>query len=270
MNNENNKNHLILPNEFTNENSCNNSEDDEKNLGSPRLISLKDNEIKQNNNKIIKKNTNMSSNVEEIEETDNEKNENKFICLNMHLTDNSKTINDNNNDNNDNNENNNCNISENLLIAHRKHLYSRNFNLQDNDNDNDNVDDRINNSMNHKLTQYNEFDKSSINKPSSFSPNKKRRKIVLEEKIKYRGRRRSLYAIDPKEEQKEENKTIRKDKNGTEICKKNKKKVKIGFETPFANVIPIESFKQYNIILGLPKEEKYYNGRDDCKCCSIF
>ena len=131
----------------------------------------------------------------------------------------------------------------------------------------------MNNSVNHIMKKddiYNDCDNGSINKKSSFSPIKKRRKLVLEEKQKSKGRRRSIYAMEHKEEAKNEDKKIRKDKNGTEICKKNKKKVKISFDKQFVNIIPIESFKKYNVIVGLPKGEKYYNGSDDCQCCAIF
>ena len=124
--------------------------------------------------------------------------------------------------------------------------------------------------MSNDICDDNDLDKESLYKRSSFSPSKKRRKLVLEEKKKNRGPRRSIYAVEHKEEKKEEEKIYRKDRNGTEIRKKNKKKVKIGFEEPFVNIIPIESFKRYNIMLGLPRGEKYFKDRDDCKCCLIY
>ena len=199
----------------------------------------------------------MSSNVED---TDNE-NENKSEYLNIQITESNKHTNDNNLFN--------CS-DNNLIIHHRKNkiIISSNLNMNEN-NDND----KVNNSVNHIMKKddiYNDCDNGSINKKSSFSPIKKRRKLVLEEKQKSKGRRRSIYAMEHKEEAKNEDKKIRKDKNGTEICKKNKKKVKISFDKQFVNIIPIESFKKYNVMVGLPKGENYYNGRDDCQCCSII
>ena len=281
--NENKKDNFKLTIEYVNEDSDNSI--DENIFHTARYISLKDNGISveklKSNNKITKKNTRVSSNVEEVEDSENE-NDNKSINLNIHITDNLKHSNDNNNDNNNNYENNNYNSSDNLVISHRKnkYLYSNNLNMNDNDNNNDNNDkcDKINNSLNniinkkeylYKVNHTND-DKDNLYKRSSFSPSKKRKKFVLEEKKKNRGPRKSIYTIEHKEEVKEDEKKYRKDKNGTEICKKNKKKVKIGFEEPLVNIIPIESFKRYNIMLGLPKEEKYYNGRDDCRCCLIM
>ena len=281
--NENKKDNFKLTIEYVNEDSDNSI--DENIFHTARYISLKDNGISveklKSNNKITKKNTRVSSNVEEVEDSENE-NDNKSINLNIHITDNLKHSNDNNNDNNNNYENNNYNSSDNLVISHRKnkYLYSNNLNMNDNDNNNDNNDkcDKINNSLNniinkkeylYKVNHTND-DKDNLYKRSSFSPSKKRKKFVLEEKKKNRGPRKSIYTIEHKEEVKEDEKKYRKDKNGTEICKKNKKKVKIGFEEPLVNIIPIESFKRYNIMLGLPKEEKYYNGRDDCRCCLII
>ena len=284
--NENKKDNFKLTIEYMNEDSINSI--DENIFHTARYISLKDNGISveklKSNSKITKKNTRVSSNVEEVEDSENE-NDNKSINLNIHITDNLKNLNDNNNDNNNNYQNNNYNSSDNVVISHckNKYLYSNNLNMNDNDNNNNNNDnndkcDKINNSLNniinkkeylYKVDNTNE-DKDNLYKRSSFSPMKKRKKFVLEEKKKNRGAKKSLYAVEHKEQIKEDKKKCRKDKNGTEICRKNKKKVKIGFEEQFVNIIPIESFKRYNIVLGLPKEEKYYNGSDDCRCCLII
>ena len=217
-----------------------------------------------NNHDYIKKNTKMSSGVEEIEDTVNENDNNNSINVHIQNTNNKNIFNL--------DENNNISC-DNLIIAHhnkKKYLYESHLNINDNQTNNNN--DKVNNSENGIFIKKAEtnFYNASPNKLSSFSPNKKRRKLVLEEKTKNRGRYRSVYATEHKEEKKENEKKYRKDKNGTEICKKNKKKVKINFEEPFVNVIPIESFKSYNIMLGLPKVEKYYNSRDDCKCCLVF
>ena len=270
MNNAKKKDNLRLAIEFGNEDSYDSIGDND--FKTVRFISLRENGISvekiKSHNKITKKNTKMSSN-----DTDNE-NENKSAFLNIQITDNNKPI-SNNNEINNNNENNNhdnnyFNSSDNnLIISHRKNnlIFSTNLNMNDNT-------DNVNNSVNHKIIKKEDLDNDcenvSINKKSTFSPTKKRKKLVLEEKQKSKGRRRSIYASDHKEEAKREEKKYRKDKNGTEINKKNRRKVKISFGEPFVNITPIESFKKYNIVLGIPKGEKYYNGRDDCKCCLII
>ena len=235
----------------------------------PNGISVeKVNQNKKNNNYLYKKNTRMSSNNEDMDsENDNE----KKSTNNNQLTDND------NNDNNDNIKypiNNNFNNSENnlILIGNKKKYL---FHINNHDSNNSlNKFDKLNNSENHQITYFNDDnEKNSQNKKSSFSPIKKRRKIILEEKTKNRGfRRNSIYAIEHKGEKKEEieDKKYRKDKNGTIICKKNKKKVKIGFGEPFVKIIPIESFKNYNVMANIPKGEKYIDSKDNCECCLIF
>ena len=235
---------------------------------SAKLISLMPNGISvekinkknKNKNNLYKKNTRMSSGNEDISEYDNE---NKYINNNQ-LTNNdilksSTNCNLNNSDNN-------------LILAVNKDKYL--FKMQSHDSNNSlNKYYKFNNSENNQINFYNDDnEKLSINKKSSFSPIKKRRKIILEEKKKNRGLKRSVFAIDPKEEEKkeEEGKNYRKDKNGTIICKKNKKKVKIGFLEPLAKIIPIESFKKYNVISNMPKGERFIDEKENCQCCLIF
>ena len=51
----------------------------------------------------------------------------------------------------------------------------------------------------------------------------------------------------------------------------NKRKVKISFERPFEIITPIESYKKYNILLGMPRDENFMNGKlGECQCCSLF
>lgn len=81
---------------------------------------------------------------------------------------------------------------------------------------------------------------------------------------------------------KEEDKKERTDRNGITINKKNKRKVKITFidqidkDKKLVTEIKIESFKQYNVMLGMPKEDYYHgnNGNNrnnqDCCCCLII
>ena len=65
----------------------------------------------------------------------------------------------------------------------------------------------------------------------------------------------------------------RTDIYGNVICKKNKKKVKVSFvdmvtSQPLVNITDIESFKNYNCVYGLPKEEKLEK-KSNCQCCLI-
>ena len=211
-------------------------------------------EVKNKNNKLHKKNTKMSSNMDEYSENENE-NE-KSMNLNIQLSDNIKTSYNNEFNNSDNN----------LILSHCQNNFLQtsssnpNFNLI-------NKYDKINKSENKII---NDYENISLNKKSFFSPNKKKKKLILEVKKKNRGTKKSIYALEQKEEKKEEEKIYRRDKNGIPICKKNKRKVKIGFDEPFVNIIPIESFKKYNVMIGMPKGEKYINSKDDCQCCIVF
>ena len=232
----------------------------------PNGISIeKVNQKNQNRNNLYKKNTRMSSNNEDIDsENDND-----------NRSQNNNQLAENYNDNNDilkspisSNLNNSDN---NLIFAINKKKYL--FHIQNSPGSNTSLNkfDKLNNSENNYYNDDNE--KISLNKKSSFSPTKKKRKIILEEKKKNRGLKRSVYALEPKEEIKEEEKEekkYRKDKNGTEICKKNKKKVKIGFLEPLAKIIPIESYKKYNLIANLPKGERFMGDKEKCQCCLVF
>ena len=241
-----------------------------------KLISLMPNGISfekfnQNNNKnnnfLYKKNTKISSNNEDIySETDNQ---NKYI--NNQLTD---------NDNIDNIDNlksptkNNLNNSDNnLIVVIKKNKYLLEIQNSPGSNSSLNKYDKLNNSENNHISYYNDDNENlSLKKKSSFSPIKKRRKIICEEKKKNRGLKKSVYAIEPKEEEKkeEEEKKYREDKNGTVICKKNKKKVKIGFLEPLAKIIPIQSYKEYNAMENMPKGKRFIDSKETCLCCSIF
>ena len=238
-----------------------------------KLISLMPNGIevgkvnknnKNSKNILHKKNTRMSSNNDDIDSENN--NENKSVNNNL-LTE---------NDNNDNlkspiSDNVNNNSYNNLIFAINKKKYLFEINNNHESNTSLNKFDKLNNSENNHINYLNDDnEKLSLNKKSSFSPIKKRKKIILEEKKKNRGLKRSIYAIEPKEEKKEEEeKKYRKDKNGTVICKKNKKKVKIEFLEPLAKIIPIESYKKYNIIANMPKGERF-DSKEKCQCCFIF
>ena len=75
-----------------------------------------------------------------------------------------------------------------------------------------------------------------------------------------------------KKEINNEKKTKRTDRNGVQICKSNKKKIKVTFidqidqNKKFEEIIDIESIKKYNICYGLPKEDKYIKETVCCSC----
>ena len=231
----------------------------------PNGISVeKFNQNNKNKNNLCKKNTRISSNNEDIDSENY--NENKLVFNN--------TITE--NDNNDILKSpikNSLNNSDNNLILINKKKYFYEMQNSPVSNSSLNKYDKLNNSENNQINYYNDDnEKNSLNKRSGFSPIKKRKKIILEEKKKNRGLKKSVYAIEPKEEEKkvEEVKYYRKDKNGTEICKKNKKKVKIGFLEPLAKIIPIESYKKYNAMTNIPKGERFITSKETCLCCLIF
>ena len=69
----------------------------------------------------------------------------------------------------------------------------------------------------------------------------------------------------------------RRDVYGNLICKKNRRKVRVTFadeideDKPLASVIDIESYKNYNYIFGMPKEDTINkNISTNCQCCILF
>jgi hypothetical protein len=282
MNNNAQENNLKLSIEYVSENSNNSVDDDDNFQTSAKLISLNQmglsvEKIQTNPKKkrIIKKNTRVSSNVEEDlyeglneNENENENYDNKFLHLNIE-----------NNQNILQSDEKQFHLSDNnLKLLKLSNLSTSNpnfndFNINDNKFNSENSNILMKNTNNNS-TEYTNKKNPNVNlmRVSSFSPTKKKKKlVVLEEKQKTRGRRRSIYAVDPKEEViEEEKKSLRKDYYGTPICKKNKKKVKVTFKKDFEIVTPIESFKKYNVTIGIPKGEKYINRFDNCQCCAIF
>ena len=279
MNDNAQENNLKLSIEYVSENSNNSADDDDNFQTSAKLISLNQMGLSvekiQNNAKkkrIIKKNTRVSSNVEDdlyegLNENENY-NDNKFLHLNIENNQNILQSDEKQFHNSDNN----------LKLLKIPNLNSSNpnfndFNLNDINFNSENSNIPMKNTNNNS-TDYTYTKNPNVNlmRVSSFSPTKKKKKlVVLEEKQKIRGRRRSIYAIEPKEEIiEEEKKSFRKDYYGTPICKKNKKKVKVTFKKDFEIITPIESFKKYNVTIGIPKGEKYINRFEDCQCCVIF
>ena len=119
---------------------------------------------------------------------------------------------------------------------------------------------------------------------SPLKKGKKRNYIIdLMEKSKKNNnvRRRSVVNFISENEIKFKEEIIkveRKDAFGVPINKKNKKKVKVTFrdtvnnpnnEKQLVDVINIMSFKKFNYIEGLPKEEDKIGNKSTCKCCLI-
>ena len=227
-------------------------------------------------NKIVnlaKKNTKMSSNIDEDNESDNmnnNNNENKssnFLDIHIPFQDNNKIQ----NKNNKNEEKVGSHITRLTVSSHNIVSF-----IEKNGNDiKKNISENKNSKKENLLNLYapessiNSLDKKNKKKLNPISPNKKKRKkkiLVLEEKKKYKSKNRSVSVMEEKEEDK---KILRKDKNGIPICKKNRKKVKISFEKPFEIITPIESYKKYNIIDDLPKDDHFMNS-GECQCCLLF
>jgi hypothetical protein len=270
MENDVQENNLKLSIEYVNENN-NNSVDDDNFQASAKLITLNQmglsTEKVQTNpkKKLSKKNTRVSSNVEEdlydVENENDNFSPNKFLHLNIH-SERRASISSLRYDEAHNSDNN-------LNLIKNCNLNTSNPNITEiNLSDNKLISESSNNK--NASNYYSNNPNVNLMRVSSFSPNKKKRKLFLEEKQKVRGRRRSIYAVPPpKEEIIEEEKSFRKDFYGTPICKKNKKKVKVTFKKNFEIVTPIESFKKYNVITGIPKDDKYINGFETCECCII-
>ena len=77
-----------------------------------------------------------------------------------------------------------------------------------------------------------------------------------------------------------DDKNVRKDGYGVPINKKNRKKIKVTFidtlnptnnneKNQLAEIIPIASYKKYNYIEGLPREEDMETNKSTCQCCLI-
>jgi len=236
-------------------------------------------EVNSNVN-IAKKNTKMSSNTEEDLDTENINNINENKYKNNFDT---NIPNQENENHRKKSRNENAENELNLRIINSViNIPSHNIGLFDENNINYNKsnkkselseDKKINNedvlSLKNKLESLEITDKYNNKKLQPISPtkNKKKKKlIVLEEKKKYNTNKKS-YLKDEKEEIKEE-KHLRKDKNGVPICRKNRRKVKISFEKPFVIETPIESYKKYNVIIGIPREDNFINGKlCECQCC---
>ena len=120
-------------------------------------------------------------------------------------------------------------------------------------------------------------DNNSIILPNPQSPKKKKFSVFkMVEKERYK----KYYESPTKKVQIEgeiETGRERRDYYGTEIKKKNRRKVKISFvdeineDKPLAEVINIECYKKYNYIIGMPSEANFnHNLKANCQCCITF
>lgn len=106
------------------------------------------------------------------------------------------------------------------------------------------------------------------------SPKKRYSIIKLIEKEKKYKKKKNNYGNKKEEKEIITEKKERTDIYGNIISKKNKKNVKVSFidkvtTQPLVNEIPIESFRKYNYIYGMPKEEKIEK-EANCQCCITF
>ena len=114
----------------------------------------------------------------------------------------------------------------------------------------------------------------------NISKNKKLSSFKMIEKIKYNKKKLSVFNDFENKKREEEAMTgrERRDAFGNVIKRKNKKKIKISFvdeinqEQPLVSVIDIESYKKYNLIIGIPKEDniQHNNVASNCQCCAVF
>ncbi len=125
-----------------------------------------------------------------------------------------------------------------------------------------------------KSSEAKSTERTSMKVRNFGSPKKRYSIIKLTEKNK--NRKDLSPIIIKKKEEKEipQDKKERRDIYGNIICKKNKKKVKVSFvdlvtSQPLVNITDIESFKKFNCIYGIPKEEKI-DKKSNCQCCLIF
>lgn len=119
----------------------------------------------------------------------------------------------------------------------------------------------------------NNLDSSDIQHKETMKTKKERMlQLLLQEKTKGNVKKENAFLVKPKKIIK----TERVDRYGTVINRKNKKKVKLTFvdeikNEPLIDVVKIESFKKYNVVLGIPKEDKYVGiSKNNCQCCILF
>lgn len=156
-------------------------------------------------------------------------------------------------------------------------------NITPNEDDGDHTQDVIPSNMidviGSKKKENNIIIKNDYPRTGGTSPVKSRRSqlqnLLSQEKSKKKEKKENIFSIKPT--RLAADKKIRKDRRGIVITKSNRRKVKITFadqidEEPLVDVVFIESFKKYNVMQGMPKEDLYLGGRTEarCNCCAIY
>ena len=111
-------------------------------------------------------------------------------------------------------------------------------------------------------------------KLSSLGSRKKRLSFIFlgEEKTKKHKKAESIFSYRSNVKETKNEKPVRRDNNGVEICKKNKKLVKIKFADPLENVEEIECLKGLYYVkdVRLDDEDFVPGDKVKCQCCMIF
>jgi hypothetical protein len=181
-------------------------------------------------------------------------NEQSQLKNNTLLLNNVNNNNDNtNNINNDNKNNENNNINKNYLFVN---VINENKSINSENTPNSKSRNLLSPNPN-QLTNRGKF---------STKPSNEMTKIIFKEPPKF---------LAVKKEDNKNKKAKRTDRNGIEICKKNKKKIKVTFidkvdeNQPLEDIIDIQSIKKYNVCYGLPKGDKYIKETVCCSCIII-
>ena len=132
----------------------------------------------------------------------------------------------------------------------------------------------INKSDKNKNSEAKSTEPTSLKIKNYNTPTKRYSIIKLIEKEKKYKKKKNNFNNKKEEREIITDKKERTDIYGNIISKKNKKNMKVSFidkvtTQPLVNVIPIESFRKYNYIEGMPKEEKTEK-KANCQCCIIF
>ena len=120
-------------------------------------------------------------------------------------------------------------------------------------------------------------DRTSVIKVKNYNSPRKRYSVfkLIEKDKKYKKDLNSLFLEQKKQNEMANKKKERMDVYGNVINRRNRRKVRISFideinNVPLANVVDIESYKNYNYMVGIPKEEKVNKISANCLCCSIY
>ena len=140
-------------------------------------------------------------------------------------------------------------------------------------------------SLKQKISNFDNNTEKKDHKGMSISPIKKGRKkslLLNMEKKNKNNRKSAILGLVEIKDKNEIEKIERKDAYGVPINRRNRKKIKVTFSdtlnsnnsknanNQLAEIIPIASYKKYNIIEGIPKEENHITNKATCKCCLIF